>query len=143
MPQLNVYLNFPGTCAQAVAFYQRVLGAELTAYIRFGDGPPDMPCAPEHKELVMHARLQTPQFVIMAGDCPPGMPYQGMHGFGMAISCDTQDEARQLFAALSEGGQVGMPLAETFWAGVFGMCTDRFGTPWLVNGAMKPLPAPK
>ena len=141
MPQLNAYLGFDGQCAEAVAFYARVLDAKLTALIRFGDGPPEMPCAPGSESLVMHARLEHPDFVLMAGDCPPGMPYPGMRGISMTLSYDSVDEARRTFEALSEGGQVTMPMTPTFWADVFGMCTDRFGTPWIVNGVLKPLPA--
>jgi PhnB protein len=74
----------------------------------------------------------------MAGDVPPGVPYAGVQGIMLALSYPTADEGRRIFAALAEGGTVTMPPGETFWAESFGMVTDRFGTPWGVNGGMKP-----
>ena len=70
----------------------------------------------------------------MASDTMPGQPYTGMHGFGVALAFDTVAEAKRVFQALSAGGTVGMPLEPTFWVEIFGMVTDRFGTPWLING---------
>lgn len=85
----------------------------------------------------MHAYLVGPGFSLMAGDAM-GMPWQGVHGVAMTLNYDTVDEATRRFAALAEGGTVTMPLAESFWAQTFGMLTDRFGVPWIVNGGMKP-----
>ena len=141
MPQLHAYLSFDGTCREAMKFYERVLGAKLQALITYGETPGDQPVPASHAGRVMHAYLAHPDFQLMAGDVPPGVPYAGVQGIMLALSYPTADEGRRIFAALAEGGSVTMPLGETFWAESFGMVTDRFGTPWGVNGGMKPPPA--
>ena len=141
MPQLNPYLSFDGTCTQAMKFYERVLGAKLDALITYSQMPMgDQPVPPSHAERVMHAYLVHPDFSLMAGDTPPGVPHTGMQGIMLALTYPTAEEGRRVFAALADGGTITMPLGETFWADVFGMVTDRFGTPWGVNGGMKPRP---
>ena len=143
MPQLNAYLSFDGTCAQAMKYYERVLGAKLEALITYAQAPQtgDAPCPPSHSDRIMHAYLVHKDFALMAGDTPPGMPYAGIQGVMLALSYETADEGRRIFNALADGGTVNMPLTETFWAETFGMVIDRFGTPWGVNGGMKPRPA--
>lgn len=140
MPQLNAYLAFDGTCAEAMKFYARVLDAKLDALITYGQMPSDEPTPPEVADRVMHAYLVHKEFSLMAGDTPPGEKYTGIQGVTMTLSYPTAAEGRRLFATLSEGGTVTMPLGETFWADTFGMLIDRFGTPWAINGGMKPRP---
>jgi PhnB protein len=77
--------------------------------------------------------------MLMAGDTPPGRPFNGMHGVMLALEFDTVAQAEQAFAALLPGGQVTMPLAPSFWSKTFGMLTDRFGVSWAVNGESIPL----
>ncbi len=150
MPQLNAYLSFNGNCAEAMNFYAQVLGAKLEALISFGDMPADAgngcsdgqatampPMSAADAKRIMHAYLVHPEFSLMAGDTPPGMPYAGIQGVMLALSYPTVDEATRVFNALAAGGKVQMPLGETFWAKAFGMVTDRFGTPWGVNGGPK------
>lgn len=132
--QLCAYLSYNGDCADAMKFYTDVLDAKLEALITYGQMPGEMPLPDEHADRVMHAYLVHPDFAIMAGDTPPGVPYAGIHGCMLAITYPTVAEATRVFNALADGGKVGMPLAETFWADTFGMVTDRFGTPWGVNG---------
>ncbi|PZO09531.1 MAG: VOC family protein [Burkholderiales bacterium] len=132
--QLCAYLSYNGDCTEAMTFYAQVLGAKLEALITYGQVPGEMPVPPEHAERVMHAYLVHKDFAIMAGDAPPGVPYAGIQGCMLAITYPTAAEATRIFNALAEGGKVGMPLGETFWADTFGMVTDRFGTPWGVNG---------
>lgn len=141
MIQLAAYLSYNGNCAEAMAFYARVLGARVDALITFGQMPEAMPVPPEHHDKVMHAHLVHPDFELMAGDMPPGQPYVGIQGAMMAITYPTAAEARRVFEALSEGGRVTMPMGETFWADTFGMVTDRFGTPWGVNGGPRDVPS--
>jgi PhnB protein len=86
----------------------------------------------------MHAALAYGGGLLMASDSMPGQPYEGMKGFGVALTLDTVAEGQRVFDALADGGKVGMPYGKTFWVEAFGMVTDRFGTPWLVNGG-KPL----
>ncbi|MFN0184066.1 MAG: VOC family protein [Aquabacterium sp.] len=85
----------------------------------------------------MHANLTHPDFALMAGDTPPGVPFEGMKGVMMTLTYDSAAEARRVFDKLAADGTVTMPLAETFWAETFGMVTDRFGTGWGVNGGSK------
>lgn len=141
MPQLNAYLSFDGTCTQAMKYYERVLGAKLEALITYGQTPMgERPVPPSHADRVMHAYLVHPDFALMAGDTPPGVPHAGMQGIMLTLTYPTADEGRRVFAALAEGGTIRMPLGETFWADSFGMVIDRFGTPWGVNGGMKERP---
>lgn len=133
MPQLNAYLNFDGNCAEAMRFYEKTLGGKLDL-MTFGQSPMAAQTPPGSADRIIHARLQFDGGVLMASDTMPGMPYTGMHGFGLAVGAATAAEARQLFDALAQGGKVSMPLQQTFWAEAFGMVTDRYGTPWLVNG---------
>ncbi|MDM7943143.1 MAG: VOC family protein [Hydrogenophaga sp.] len=132
--QLCAYLSYNGDCAQAMAFYAQVLGARLESLISYGQMPAELPVPPEHADRIMHAYLVHDDFAIMAGDTPPGVPHTGIHGCMLAITYPTVAQATRVFNALAEGGKVGMPLGETFWADTFGMVTDRFGTPWGVNG---------
>lgn len=140
MPQLNAYLSFDGTCKEAMKFYERVLGGKLEALITYGEMPGGEPCAPVDANRIMHAYLVHKDFALMAGDAPPGMPYNGIQGVMLALAYPTAEEARRIFNTLAEGGSVTMPLGETFWAETFGMVTDRYGTPWGINGGMKPRP---
>ncbi len=138
MRSFNPYLVFDGTAAQAMPFYQRVLGGKLDV-MTFAQ----MPGAEQQKmpataaDRVMHAMLSFDGGQLMASDIMEGQPYEGMKGFALTVNKDTAAEAEQVFAALAEGGQVTMPIGPTFWAERFGMCTDRFGTPWMVNGGMQ------
>lgn len=137
MPQLNAYLSFDGNCAQAMKFYARVLGAKVETLMTYAQVPGDKPPA-SHADRIMHAHIVHPDFALMAGDTPPGIPYQGVSGVMLALTYPTAAEGKRVFEALAEGGKVSMPLGETFWADAFGMVVDRFGTPWGVNGGPKP-----
>lgn len=140
MPQLAAYLSYDGNCAEAMKFYAKLLGAQVDTLITYGQAPMgDQPCPPSHADRVMHAHLVHKDFSLMAGDVPPGDSYKGIVGAMLALSFDTAAEGNRIFNALADGGTVTMPLAETFWAESFGMVTDRFGTPWGVNGGMKPM----
>lgn len=140
MPKLNAYLSFDGNCADAMKFYARVLGARLEALITYGQAGEQMPAPPEHADKIMHAYLIHPEFELMAGDMPPGMTYQGVNGVMMTLTYPTAAEGQRVFQALADGGNVTMPLGETFWADAFGMVTDRYGVPWGVNGGSRPQP---
>lgn len=143
------YLSFPGTTREAYAFYAQALGASIQAMMSFADmpAPPagaETGCAdgtaPPAGDGIMHASLMLPGgAMIFAGDVPPGMPFNGITGVMLALQYDTVAEAQRAFDALSQGGQVTMPLAPAFWAQTFGMLTDRFGVSWAVNGAPIPL----
>lgn len=136
MVQPIPYLAFDGTCAEAMRFYAQVLGGTLgimtTRQTPFADR-----CPPEHLDRVMHARLELEDGTFLyAGDAPPDMPYQGIHGVSITLNYDSVEKAQQVFEALGEGGTVTMPLNDTFWAKKFGMVKDRFGCHWIVNGEL-------
>ena len=137
MTQAIAYLAYDGRCADAMHFYERALGGKLEMMMSNKESPMKDMTPPGAEDRILHARLVLPGGgTIYAGDCPPGVPYQGIHGVAITLDYDTVAEAQRVFAALSEGGQVGMPMQPTFWAKTWGMCTDRFGTPWIVNGEL-------
>lgn len=125
------YLFFEGRCEEALAFYGRALGAETRAMMRYSDSPepPHVPPGNEHK--VMHAEFKVGETVIFCsdGNCSNKTAFGG---FGLALAAKDAAEAGRLFAALSEGGEVRMPLSPTFFSPAFGMVSDRFGVMWMV-----------
>lgn len=130
--QVNPYLSFNGQCAEAFRFYQRALGGTIEMLMSVGQSPMADQAPPEHKDRIMHASMRIGDTQIMGGDGPPSS-FRPMQGFCVNLAIADPAEAERVFAVLAEGGQVGMPIAETFWAKRFGMVTDRFGTPWMVN----------
>jgi PhnB protein len=131
------YLNFNGNCREAFTFYQQLFGGDLQI-MAMSEMPSDEPVPPEVADLVMHAALTTPDGgLLMASDAQP--EYSGPMQF-MYVNWATADvdEAERVWAALSEGGTVEMPLSSTFWSPSFGVCVDRFGTPWMVNAEPPP-----
>jgi PhnB protein len=133
MLQLDAYLFFDGNCAEAMRFYQRTLGGELTMMTN-AESPVATQTPPGSANRIMHARLALDGRTLMASDWMTGQPYEGMKGFSLAIAYPTVAEAKRMFAALAEGGKVTLPFDKTFWAEGFGMLVDRFGTHWMVNG---------
>ena len=131
--KLNVYLNFPGTTEEAIAFYQSILGGEMTSLLRWDEAPEGEAAPPPGWEKkIMHATLHTGDMDLMATDQPPDY-FDTPQGFQVAIATGDTEEGKRIFTALSEGGAVQMPFEPTFWAKGFGMCTDRFGISWIVN----------
>lgn len=135
--QINPYLVFNGNCEEAFRFYANCLRAELAVLQRFGDTPGCEGLPAAQRDKIMHVRLQAGDQVLMASDNHPDHPYDGIKGCSIALSVDQADEADRIFNELSQGGTVVMPMQETFWAKRFGMLTDRFGVPWMINGALQ------
>jgi len=142
--KLSPYLSFNGNTREAFSFYEECLGGKITSMMSYNDMPAtasaETGCSDAGPmptgEGIMHACLELPGgALLMAGDTPPGMPYEKMSGVMMAIDFDSVEQATGVFEALGQGGQVTMPLASTFWAKIFGMVTDQFGVSWAVNGA--------
>jgi PhnB protein len=133
----NPHLTFDGRCKEAFEFYERCLGGKVVAMIPYGDTPAREHVPAGTEARIMHARIVLGDQVLMGCDAHPdgsgGMPYEGVKGCDVAVQVKTAAEAERLFAALSEGGTVQMPIGETFWAQRFGMLTDQFGVPWMIN----------
>ena len=130
--QFVPYLSFNGDCETAFRRYAEVLGGELVAVMRYGEAPPEAGIPAESANQIMHAQLAFGDQSLMGADCAFGhAPQAGSMRINLMIA--EPAEAERVFAALMEGGAVEMPMAETFWATRFGMGTDRFGTPWMVN----------
>jgi PhnB protein len=125
------YLNFGGNCREAFTRYQEIFGGELVV-MPMSEMPTDQPIPAEQAELVMHAALMFDGHILMASDDPTG-GFDGVRGMHVNYTVAEGDEAERVFHALADGGQVTMPIGETFWSPKFGMCVDRFGTPWMVN----------
>lgn len=129
--RMTPYLNFPGTCAEAFRFYARVLGGKLEMQTH-GESPFADQVEPEWRDLVLHARLEVGDAVLMGSDMPPDQTAQPQ-GLYIALIVETAEDAERIFAEFSEDGSVTMPLQQAFWAARFGMLVDRFGTPWMVS----------
>ena len=130
--QINSYLLFDGTCEEAFKFYEKLLGGKIEALLTHEGTPAACQVPPEWQKKILHARMTIGNAVLMASDAPPGR-YSKPHGFSVNIGVNSVNEAERIFRALAEHGTVHMPLGETFWAERFGMLTDRFGIPWMLN----------
>ncbi|MGB8945652.1 MAG: VOC family protein [Streptomyces sp.] len=128
--RLNPYLSFGGDARQALEFYKEVFGGDL-ALNTFGEaGQQGTPSA----DNIMHGMLEAPNgFTLMGADTPPGMEHTPGNNFSVSLSGDDDAELRGYWEKLSAGGSVAVPLEKQMWGDVFGMCTDRFGIPWMVN----------
>ena len=139
--ELVIYLAFDGQCEEAFKFYEKVLRGKILMMMRLGDAPPEVPRTPETANRIMHARLKVGGFQLMGGDSP--QPHSSKpQGFCANVMVDSPEEAERIFRELSQEGKVNMPIAGTFWAQRFGMLTDKYGIPWMVN-CEKPMEAPK
>jgi len=132
--QVQPYLFFDGRCEEAVEFYRRALGAEVTMLMRFKDSPepPDPGMVPPGSgDKVMHASFRIGDTTVLASDgrCATQPSFQG---FSLSLTVPNEAEAERLFASLANGGQVQMPLTKTFFSSRFGMVADRFGVSWMI-----------
>jgi PhnB protein len=130
--QLQPYLFFDGRCEEAIEFYRDKLGAEVTMLMRFKDAPGQAGMAPPGGEnKVMHAHLRVGDTDLLASDgsCKGNPQFQG---FSLSLTGSSKEEAEKMFAGLSDGGKVQMPLGTTFFSPCFGMVADRFGVNWMV-----------
>ena len=130
-PIIQPYLFFDGRCDEALEFYRRALGAEVTTVARFKDSPEPTMCPPGAGEKVMHASFRIGETTVLASDgrCT-GQP--SFQGFALSLTVATEAEAERLFASVADGGQVQMPLTKTFFSPRFGMAADRFGVSWMI-----------
>lgn len=129
------YLMLNGNGQEAVKFYEHALGAEVLAMQTFGDMPenPEYPTPAEAKDRVMNAQLKVGNTHLMLSDTFPGTPYQLGSQVTVAISISEPEKAKDIFGKLQDGGQVQMPLQETFWSPAYGQLTDKFGITWQIS----------
>jgi len=130
--ETSPYLTFSGNCEEALKFYEQTLGAQIEALMKNEGSPAAEHMPPDWGDKVLHARFKLGNNVIMASDAPPGH-YSKPQGISMSLGFHDASEGEQIFNKLAEGGSTTMPFQATFWAKGFGMCTDRFGIPWMVN----------
>jgi PhnB protein len=129
--QVQPYVFFDGRCDEAIEFYKQALGAEVLMLMRFKDSPDPTMCRPGTQDKVMHAALRIGETTVFLSDgrCQGPPTFEG---FSLSLAARDEAEARRLFTALSDGGQVQMPLTKTFFSVQFGMIADRFGVSWMV-----------
>jgi PhnB protein len=130
--QVEPYLFFDGRCEEAIEFYKAKLGAEVTMLTRFKDAPASKDGTPPDTEnKVMHASLRIGDTTVMASDrhCKGNPSFKG---FSLSLTASSDEDAEKVFTALSDGGEVQMPLGKTFFSSRFGMVADRFGVSWMV-----------
>lgn len=126
------YLFFGGDCRQAFTRYQEIFGGELEL-MRMGDAPGGDQAPAGARDAVIHASLTFDGHLLMASDDPTTDDFGPVQGMMVSYSARDVDDARRVFDALAEGGEVREALTETFFSPAFGMCVDRFGTPWMVS----------
>ena len=133
--RVSPYLYFDGRCDEAIAFYQRAVGAQVKVLLRFKDAPSDGPGPAMPPDGVMHAglRIGDSDVFVSDGRCGKGTgAAPAFDGFGLSLTVPDAAAAERAFAALGDGGQVRMPLGKTFFSPCYGMVSDRFGVSWMV-----------
>jgi PhnB protein len=127
--KMYTYVNFAGRCAEAFRYYQQHLGAKIGMMMTHGEAPDQTHVKPELKDAVLHARLSVAGTELMGADIPTAEPMRSAY---LSLLVDSDGEAERVFSALSDGGQVFMPMQETFFATRFGQVRDRFGINWMI-----------
>lgn len=131
--QLRPYLYFSGRCDEAIEFYKRAIGAKVDMLMRFNESPDAIPegmLQEGFEDKVMHVTFRIGNTEVLASDgCDDKSTFEG---FRLALTVSSESDADRIFAALSEGGSVDMPLTKTFWSPRYGMVTDKFNVGWMV-----------
>ena len=123
-------LHFDGRCEEALEFYKKALGAQVTSIHRFKDAPPNAAMnAPANKIMHVSFKIGDSEILASDGDCKGQSKFQGM---SLSLRVPTADRAHSVFTALAEGGHVQMPVTKTFFSPAFGMVADRFGVSWMI-----------
>jgi PhnB protein len=123
------YVNFAGTCAEAFRFYENHLGAKIGMMMTHGQAPDQTNVKPELKDAILHARISIGDTELMGADIPNAQPMRSAY---LSLNVDSDTDAERIFSALSGGGEVFMPMQETFFATRFGQLRDRFGINWMI-----------
>jgi PhnB protein len=129
--QLTTYLNYGGNCEEAFRFYEKHLGGKITMLMRHGEAPAPSEVPPELLGKVLHGRMNLGGTELLGADMPPTR-FQPMRSAYLTLTVDSDEEADRVFALLSDGGQIFMPMQDTFFASRFAMLRDRFGTSWML-----------
>jgi len=137
--KLHTYLNFGGNCEEAFRFYEKNLGGKIEMMMRYADQPDPKNVPPGTEKYVLYSNMTIGETQLMGSDVPPER-FQPMRSVYLSLTVDSSEEAERIFKLLCDGGEVFMPMAETFFAHRFGMLRDRFGTSWMILH-QKPMPA--
>jgi PhnB protein len=129
--KLNTYLNFGGNCEQAFRFYEKHLGGKILMMTTHGDMPDPSKVPANWKKAILHARIDIGETILMGSDVPPER-FQPMRSAYLSLSVTSSEEAESIYSLLSEGGEIFMPMEETFFAFRFAMLRDKFGTSWMI-----------
>jgi PhnB protein len=127
--KLNTYVNFAGKCAEAFRFYEKHLGGKIGMMMTYGQAPDQTQVKPEFKDAVLHAGISIGDTELMGADIPNAQPMRSAY---LTLSVQSDVEAERIFSALSGGGEVFMPIQETFFATRFAQLRDRFGINWMI-----------
>jgi len=129
---INPYLSFNGNCQAAFALYEKCLGGKIEMSMTYAGSPMASQVPAEWGDKILHTTMSLGDQRLQGADTFPGR-YEKPQGFSVALALNDAARASRIFKELSDGGTVQLPLQETFWAAAFGMLTDRFGTPWIIN----------
>jgi PhnB protein len=129
--RLHTYLNYGGNCEQAFRFYEKHLGGKITMMMTHGQQPNAKDVPPDQKNAILYARMSIGETDLMGSDVPSER-FQPMRSVYLSLSLDGIDETERIVALLSDGGEIFMPMQETFFAHRFAMLRDRFGTSWMI-----------
>ena len=137
--RLITYLNYGGNCEEAFRFYEKHLGGKITSKMTHGQMPDQSSVAPEWKNAILHIAIVIGDNELMASDVPPER-FQPMRGAYLSLGVDSPEEAERIYALLSDGGEVFMPMQETFFAVRFAQLRDKFSTLWMIIH-QRPMPS--
>jgi PhnB protein len=138
--KLHTYLNYGGNCEQAFRFYEKHLGGKITMLMTHGQQPNARDVPPDQQNAILFARMSIGETDLMGSDVPSER-FQPMRSVYLSLSVSSIDEAERLFGLLSVGGEIFMPMQETFFAFRFAMLRDTFGTSWMIINERPPAPS--
>src|SRR5215831_11969411 len=135
--KLNTYVNFAGKCAEAFRYYEKHLGGKIGMMMTHGQAPDQSQVKPELKDAVLHGRISIGDTELMGADIPHAQPMRSAY---LSLRVESDAEAERIYSALSDGGEVFMPIQETFFATRFAQLRDKFGINWMILRE-RPMPA--
>ena len=133
---IHAYLTFSGNCREALSFYQKCLGGELS-FQKIGESPLADQMPEKMKECILHGTLTNDTLVLMGSDMVPDSGLQRGNSVSLMLNCDTEEIVRSTYTKLSEGGKSVHRLETTFWGALFGDLTDKFGNHWILHHQLK------